>query len=179
MNGVLSRANLWVNGTKVADQSQLQGAYSQLEFDITPYVRDGSNAIALDVFKNDSSNSGYLTLNMVDWNPDSPDGWTGLQFAPQLAQDGAISVRNAHVVEDNAPDLRSSEITVKADLRNNTDTAQAATFSGSIAGSGEPHPVQQGGDRARGHDRDGDAGARRVPAAPDQASGRLVAVSDG
>src|SRR5947207_903358 len=28
MNGVLSRANLWVNGTKLADQSQLQGAYS-------------------------------------------------------------------------------------------------------------------------------------------------------
>ncbi|HKE79129.1 MAG TPA: hypothetical protein VKB54_07465, partial [Solirubrobacteraceae bacterium] len=49
MNGVASRANLWVNGTKVADQSQLQGSYSRLEFDITPYARDGDNAIALDV----------------------------------------------------------------------------------------------------------------------------------
>jgi hypothetical protein len=136
MNGVLSRANLWVNGTKVADQSELQGAYSQFEYDITPYVRDGANAIALDVFKNDSSNSGYLTLNMVDWNPEPPDNWTGLQFAPQLAQDGAISVRNAHVIEDNSPDLQSSDITVKADLRNNTDTAQSTAFSGSITGHG-------------------------------------------
>jgi exo-1,4-beta-D-glucosaminidase len=137
MNGVLSRANLWVNGTKVADQSQLQGAYSRLEYDITSQVRDGDNAVALDVYKNDSSNStGYLTLDMVDWNPPSPDNWTGLQFAPQLAQDGAISVRNAHVVQDNAPDLSSSSITVKADLRNNTDTAQVTEFSGSITHDG-------------------------------------------
>jgi hypothetical protein len=136
MNGVLSRANLWVNGTKVADQSQLQGAYSQFEYDITAYVRDGDNAIALDVFRNDSSNSGYLTLNMVDWNPESPDNWTGLQFAPQLAQDGGISVRNLHVVQENAADLSSSDLTIKADLRNNTATAQAAALSGSITRPG-------------------------------------------
>src|SRR5256885_8310026 len=103
INGVLSRANLWVNGSKVADQAQLQGAYSRFEYDITGLVRDGDNAIALDVFKNDASNStGYLTLDMVDWNPRSPDNWTGLQFAPQLIHDGAVSVRNAHVVQNNA-----------------------------------------------------------------------------
>jgi exo-1,4-beta-D-glucosaminidase len=135
INGVLSRANLWVNGTKVADQAQLQGAYSRFEYDITALVRDGANAIALDVFKNDaSSRTGYLTLDMVDWNPQSPDGWTGLQFAPQLIHDGAVSVRNAHVVQHNAPDLSSSDLTVKADLRNNTAAAQATEFAGSIEG---------------------------------------------
>jgi hypothetical protein len=135
MNGVLSRANLWVNGTKVADQSQLQGAYSKFEYDITAYARDGANAIALDVFHNDTSNrTGYLTLNMVDWNPPAPDGWTGLQFAPELAIDGAVSVRDAHVVQDNAPDLSTSTLTVKAALRNNTAEPQTTTFSGTITG---------------------------------------------
>jgi len=135
MNGVLSRANLWVNGTKVADQSELQGAYSRFEYDISPYVRNGRNAIALDVYRNDSSNrTGYLTLNMVDWNPASPDNWTGLQFAPELAQDGAVSVRNAHVVQANAADLSTSGLTVKADLRNNTATAQAAEVTATITG---------------------------------------------
>jgi exo-1,4-beta-D-glucosaminidase len=135
MNGVLSRANLWINGTKIADQAQLQGAYSRFEYDITPYARDGANAIALDVFRNDSSNStGRLTLNMVDWNPPAPDNWTGLQFAPQLLQDGAVSVRNAHVVQVNAADLSSSNLTVKADLRNNTGTSQTAELTGTITG---------------------------------------------
>src|SRR5439155_17574359 len=85
--------------------------------------RDGPNAIALDVFHNDSSdtNHGYLTFDMVDWNPTPADGWTGLQFAPTLETDGAVSVRNAHVVQANAADLSSSDLTVKADVRNNTE----------------------------------------------------------
>jgi exo-1,4-beta-D-glucosaminidase len=135
MNGVLSRANLWVNGTKVADQAQLQGAYSRFEYDITALVRDGANAVALDVFRNDSGNrTGFLTLNMVDWNQPSPDGWTGLQFAPELVQDGAVSVRNTHVVQHNAADLSTSDLTVKTDLRNNTDTPQWTDVAGSITG---------------------------------------------
>jgi hypothetical protein len=108
MHGVLSRANLWVNGTKVADQSQLQGAYSRFEYDLTALLRDGANAIALDVFRNDTSNRGYLTVDMVDWNPDAPDNWTGLQFAPTLETDGAVSVRNAHVLQANASPRPSS-----------------------------------------------------------------------
>ena len=137
MRGVLSRANLWVNGIRVADQSQLQGAYSRFEYDITPYVRDGANALALEVFPNDSSNStGYLTLNMVDWNQPSPDNWTGLQFAPQLAQDGAVSVRDLHVVQDTRADLSRSDLTVKAQLRNNTAAPVTTTFSGTVSRPG-------------------------------------------
>jgi exo-1,4-beta-D-glucosaminidase len=136
MNGVLSRANLWVNGVKVADQSQLQGAYSRLEYDITDQVRDGANAIALDVYKNDSSEAGYLTMNMVDWNPPSPDGWTGLQFAPTIATDGAISLRDAHVTQSDAADLSSADLTLKAVVRNNTSSPQTAVVDGRIAGHG-------------------------------------------
>lgn len=136
MNGVLSRANLWVNGTKIADQSQLQGAYSRFEYDLTPHLRTGANAIALDVFRNDTSNRGYLTLDMVDWNPDSPDNWTGLQFAPTLEQDGAISVRDTHVIQQNAADLSSSDLTIKTSLHNNTGSARSTVVNGSISREG-------------------------------------------
>ena len=30
MNGVVGAADLWINGVKIADKSQLQGAYSRL-----------------------------------------------------------------------------------------------------------------------------------------------------
>jgi hypothetical protein len=135
MHGVLSRADLWVNGVKVADQSQLQGAYSRFEYDISAYVRDGANALALDVFHNDASSStGYLTLNMLDWNPAAPDNYTGLQFAPEVKVDGAVSVRDAHVVQANAADLSASDLTVKASLRNNTAVPQNADVSAVITG---------------------------------------------
>ncbi|WP_163509191.1 glycosyl hydrolase 2 galactose-binding domain-containing protein [Fodinicola acaciae] len=138
MNGISGRANLWVNGKKVADQAQLQGSYSQLEYDITSLVTNGSNAIALDVYKNDDSK--YLTSGTIDWNPKAPDRNTGLVFAPQLAQDGAISVRDTHVLQDNAKDLSTSDLTVKTNLRNNADTAQTATFAGTISRPGTRIP---------------------------------------
>ena len=103
MNGVLGTADLWVNGTKVADRTQLQGAYSRFEYDITAYVHDGANAIALDVAKNDPKT--YLTDSQLDWNPHAPDQSTGLRFAPQLAQAGPVSLRNVHVNQQNAKDL--------------------------------------------------------------------------
>ena len=141
MNGINGDADLWVNGRKIADRSRLRGSYSRFEFDITPYVRNGANAIALDVAKNeDEFNSDpskpagkHLTLNMVDWNPPSPDRYTGLQSAPQLAQNGPVSVRDAHVVQHNAKDLSTSDLTVKASLRNNTGEPRRAVFSGSIS----------------------------------------------
>ncbi|HEX3815507.1 MAG TPA: beta-mannosidase [Mycobacteriales bacterium] len=139
MNGVSGKADLWLNGVRIADSSQLQGSYSKLEYDITRYVHPGANAIALDVSRNDSDITKfdtpmrYLTQNQVDWNPMSPDQNTGLQFAPQLAQDGPVSVRNAHVVQQDAADLSTADLTVKADLRNNTDSPQRTHLTGAVS----------------------------------------------
>ncbi|SDZ35612.1 Glycosyl hydrolases family 2 [Amycolatopsis xylanica] len=156
MHGVLGRANLWVNGRKVADQSQLQGAYSRLEYDLTPLLRDGKNVIALDIFHNDSESefeapeqrgtgdkTSQLTLDMVDWNPAAPDHWTGLQFAPELIQDGVVSLRNAHVLQKNTPDMSASDLTIKADLRNNTDADQVVDLFGSVTRPGTALPSHQ------------------------------------
>ncbi len=141
MRGVLSRANLWVNGARIADQSELQGAYSRFEYDLTGRVRDGANAIALDVYPNDSSEeTGYLTVDTNDWNPPSPDRLTGLQYAPVLEQAGAVSLQDVHVLQENAADLSRSELTVRAALRNNTDTPQSAELSGSITRPGTSVP---------------------------------------
>ncbi len=134
MNGVQGTADLWVNGTKVADRAQLQGAYSRFEYDITPYVHDGANGVALDVAKNLPKT--YLTDSQLDWNPHAPDESTGLRFAPQLAQAGPVSLRNAHVVQDNAKDLSRSDLTVKADLRNDTDAPQTASLHSTISRGG-------------------------------------------
>ncbi len=131
MNGVLGTADLWVNGTKVADRAQLQGAYSRFEYDITPYVHAGTNAVALDVAKNDPKT--YLTDSQLDWNPASPDKGTGLRFAPQIAQAGPVSLRNLHVGQANAKDMSRSDLTLKADLRNDTASPQTAVLDETVS----------------------------------------------
>ncbi|MFD0538343.1 sugar-binding domain-containing protein [Actinomadura luteofluorescens] len=138
MNGVSGKADLWINGKRLAGSAQLQGSYTRLEYDITGYVRDGANAIALDVSRNDADITKfdtpmrYLTQNQVDWNPMAPDQNTGLQYAPQIVQEGPVSVRNAHVLQDDAPDLSTADLTVKADVRNNTGSAQRVVVSGTV-----------------------------------------------
>ena len=138
VNGVSGKADLWINGTKIAEGAQLQGSYARLEYDITPYVRDGANAIALDVSRNDADITKfdtpmrYLTQNQIDWNPMAPDQNTGLQYAPRIVQEGPVSVRDAHVLQDDAPDLSTADLTVKADVRNNTGSAQRVVVSGTV-----------------------------------------------
>jgi hypothetical protein len=136
VRGVLSRADLWMNGRKLAGRDELQGAYSELELDVTGLLRDGPNALALKVFPNDAGDAGFLTLSMVDWNPEAPDRNTGLQFAPQLEQDGSISLRDVHVIQHTARDLSSSLLELRAALRNNTDAPVTVRLDGSIDGNG-------------------------------------------
>ena len=73
-----------------------------------------------------------FTLDDVDWNQIPPDNNTGIQFPVQLAVDGALSDGNARVVENNAANLSSSALTVKADVTNNTTASQTGTVSATI-----------------------------------------------
>lgn len=130
MNGVTGTADLWVNGVKIADRSQLQGSYSRLEYDITGHVRRGANAIALRVTPNDPKR--MLTDSQLDWNPPAPDRGTGLRFAPEISQTGPVTLRDLHVVQHNSTDLSSSDLTIRADLRNDTGSARRAELTAAI-----------------------------------------------
>lgn len=137
LNGVSGKADLWINGTRIG--TNLQGSYGRFEYDVTKLLRDGDNAIAVKVSRNDADITKfdtpmrYLSQNFVDWNPMSPDQGTGLQFAPELRRDGTVSMRDTHVVQRNAKDLSSSDLTVKSVLRNNTATKQRARFTATVS----------------------------------------------
>jgi exo-1,4-beta-D-glucosaminidase len=58
------RANLWVNGQKVADSTQIEGAYRLFSFDISKYAKAGDkNCIALKIFPPKMFD---LTISWVD-----------------------------------------------------------------------------------------------------------------
>src|SRR5437870_2398836 len=47
-NGINFRANIWVNGVRVATKDQVAGTFRRYEFNITPMVRRGAmNAVAV------------------------------------------------------------------------------------------------------------------------------------
>ena len=78
INGIVGAADVWVNGTKVADRSTVQGSFARVDLDVTALLHDGVNVVALAVATNDPHT--MLTVSTVDWTQPSPDSQTGIQF---------------------------------------------------------------------------------------------------
>ena len=50
---MLSKADVWVNGTRIATKDEVNGAYTRHDLDITAQVHDGANSVAFKVYPND------------------------------------------------------------------------------------------------------------------------------
>lgn len=49
-NGINYRAEVWVNGHKVADKDDMKGMFRRFRYDITDYISRGDNCVAVKVF---------------------------------------------------------------------------------------------------------------------------------
>jgi exo-1,4-beta-D-glucosaminidase len=143
INGVVGQADVWVNGSEVATQAAVQGAYTRYAFDVTNLLVAGPNSVALEVHPNDPSK--MFTLDNVDWTQIPPDNNTGIQFPIQLHTANALAISNAHVVQANAADLSSSSLTLKADVTNDSSVTQTGTVSATVTppAAGTPISVQR------------------------------------
>jgi exo-1,4-beta-D-glucosaminidase len=134
VNGVVGKADVWVDGKRVASNATVQGDFTRYTFDITSLLRAGTNAVALKVYPNDPTT--MFTLDNVDWTQIPPDNNTGIQFPVQLHTSRALALANAHVVQRNAPDLSSSALTLKADVTNYAKTFQRGVVSATVTSPG-------------------------------------------
>jgi exo-1,4-beta-D-glucosaminidase len=141
VNGVVGSANVWVNGTEVANSATVTGAYTRFTFNLTNLVA-GTNSLAIEVNPNDPTS--MFTLDNVDWTQIPPDNNTGIQFPVQLQVDGALAVGNSHVNQNDAANLSSAALTVKTDVTNNTTASQTGTVTATITPpTGTPITVSQ------------------------------------
>ncbi|MFB9690797.1 glycosyl hydrolase 2 galactose-binding domain-containing protein [Amycolatopsis plumensis] len=141
--GIVGEGDVWVNGTLVATTDVVSGAFAGHTFDVTKLVKPGRNTLAIKVYPNDPTK--MYTLDQVDWGQIPPDNNTGLQFPPTLQVSDALTGDNAHVVQDNAPDLSSSKLTVKLDVTNNAASAQTGDVAATVTppSGGAPVVVKQ------------------------------------
>ena len=130
VNGVVGEADVWVNGTEVATKEMVRGDYTRYTFDITKLLRRGVNTLALEVYPNDPTK--MFTLDNVDWTQIPPDNNTGIQFPIQVHTSGPLALSNAHVVQNDAPDLSAAALTVKADVTNHAATRQTGELSATV-----------------------------------------------
>src|SRR5438067_2225287 len=131
-DGINYRANLWVNGTQIASNTQMVGTYARYEYDITNVaVIGGNNAVALQISGPNGSNQ-ELAITYVDWQLMAPDRNEGVWRDAWVTNSGAVNVRDPQVQYTVASDLSSAALTVTAELSNPTSASVSGTLSGPI-----------------------------------------------
>ncbi|MEU7838624.1 carbohydrate-binding protein [Nonomuraea sp. NPDC049129] len=131
ISGVMSSADVWVNGSQVATAAQIAGAYTRNERDITALVHSGTNSVAFRVNANNPNN--HLTIGWIDWVQVPRDDNTGIFRDVLIRRSADVSLRDAHVITNLAvPALDRADLTIKADVRNGTGSAVTTTVSGTI-----------------------------------------------
>jgi exo-1,4-beta-D-glucosaminidase len=129
--GINYRANVWVNGQKVADQRDTAGTFRTFEFEVTKLLRGGKNAIALEIFAPQKDDLG---ITWVDWNPTPADKDLGIWKEVFVSISGDVTVRSPFVSSKLDADLKSAALTVSADLRNISGNSVSGVLHAEVAG---------------------------------------------
>jgi len=139
-DGINYRANIWLNGQKIADVADVAGAFRVFEFKVTQWVQVGrSNALAVEVFAPEKTD---LTINWVDWNPTPPDKNMGLWKDVYLTSSAAVSLRHPFVNSKLGSDYRTAALDVSADLLNISDHPVKGVLRAETEGIHLSQPVE-------------------------------------
>ncbi len=158
-NGINYRANVWLNGVQIAEQSKMAGMWRLFEFDVTAAAKPGaSNVLAVEVFP---PTPDSLSITWVDWNPLPPDKDMGVWREVYISASGPIALRNPEVATHfDLPSLDVAHLTVSATLENPGKEPVHGTFRARLA----KISVSQDIDLAPGESKD-------VSFAPDKFAG--------
>ena len=156
--GINYRADVWVNGHKVANHSQVVGMYNQFELNVTEFVQPGDNVVALKITPErgltgengvelgdswlDWINWKYLGYHDTEKHVDIsfvPDRNAGVWKRVYLSSTGAVSIRHPYVATDlPLPATSPAALTVYCDVTNNSSKPVTGTISGEITRVGKP-----------------------------------------
>ena len=139
--GINYRAEIWLNGHRIADTSTVAGAYRTYDFDITSQLIPGKeNVLAVETFAPTEKDLG---ITWVDWNPAPPDKDMGLWGTVDLSTSGPVTVRSPLATTHfRDASLSVAELTISVQLQNAADHPVKGIISGSAAGVRFEKPIE-------------------------------------
>lgn len=133
LNGISYRADIWLNGHKVAAKDTLAGSFRQFFIDITPYIHKGENILALKIVR---AKKGELNIGFVDWNPEPADHHLGIWRNIHLLTTGSVDISRPFVVtEVDTTTLEHASVKISTLLQNYTSKEISGTLTGTIGDS--------------------------------------------
>lgn len=159
-DGIHYRADVWLNGRRIADAQQVAGSFSRYRFDVTDQVKfDGKNCLAVRIHQMDHPGTPETQLSLFgkdrkyqkegmkdvglamfigyDCMPTVPDRNMGLWQDVYLEFTGAVDIRNPFVTTRLPwPQTSPARLTVQAELVNATASRHAGVLRGTIEETG-------------------------------------------
>src|SRR5216684_2867094 len=156
--GINYRANIWLNGHKVANRATVVGMYDAFEFNVTQFIQAGSpNVLAVKVTPEQSLTGengielGDSWLDWINWKylgyhdpekhldiPFVPDRNAGIWKRVFLSSTGAVTIRNPYVASDlPLPATSPATLSVYCDLINNTSKPVSGVLYAEISRPGK------------------------------------------
>jgi exo-1,4-beta-D-glucosaminidase len=127
-DGINYSANIWLNGKQVAGRNDVYGTFRRFDLDVTSFIKDSINILAVEVFK---QQPGDLAHGFVDWNPAPPDDNLGIWREAYLKVTGEVALKNVAVSSDvNTETLESAILKVTAEVVNYSGKAIKAVLTG-------------------------------------------------
>jgi exo-1,4-beta-D-glucosaminidase len=142
-DGINYRANVWLNGTRVASADEFAGTWRLFSLDVTGAARPGErNALAVEVFPPQPHD---LAITLVDWAPMPPDKEMGLWRGVRLTATGPVALRYPAVLTRlNLPSTDRAALTVRVELQNAADRPVEGTLQGRVDTIEVSQPVRLG-----------------------------------
>jgi exo-1,4-beta-D-glucosaminidase len=158
LDGINYRADLWVNGHKIANRSQIVGMYRQFELNVTEFIHPGVNVLAVKITPERALTGengvelGDSWLDWINWKyigshdaehhidiPFVPDRNAGVWKRVYLSSTDAVTIRHPYVATDlPLPATSPASLTVYCDVSNHSSRPVSGTLSGEITRPGKP-----------------------------------------
>jgi beta-galactosidase/beta-glucuronidase len=157
-NCINYRAEVWLNGTRIADANTMVGMFQRFDFDITPQAKAGLNALAVKILRVDhpgvpetqieslGKDRGYqkeimkdVTMVMTigyDCAPTVPDRNMGIIQDVWVDWSGPVTIRDPFVVSElPLPETNRAALRISTEVANATDGQIEGILRGQIAGT--------------------------------------------
>jgi exo-1,4-beta-D-glucosaminidase len=143
LEGVNYRAEVWLNGERIADTNQVVGAMRRFAFDITKAAQpEKKNALALRIQGQGPKDLGHT---WVDWAPMPPDKMQGLWRDVFVTASGVLRMHDSFVHSRLSTNLNSADVIISMDLENTSDKPVTGVVAVTLDGVVTKIPVTVAG----------------------------------
>jgi exo-1,4-beta-D-glucosaminidase len=149
-DGINYKANIWLNGKRIADSSSVVGMFRRFAFDVTDTVINGNNFLAVQITapgqsygKNDKEKDMECTSSWDDHCPYPPDGNMGIWRSVYIRATASVTIKNPNVVSKlDLPTADVAHVRISGEINNTANKQVTGILRATIS---DVDNIAQGG----------------------------------